>query len=99
MASRDLDALPDRPHDEEQARAPEEAPRTPTADVMALQRTAGNRAVAAMLSRAPGPVAPVVPDPRAIAAEEHTVAELEAMTLEEFHSYTERQADWRRRRP
>ncbi len=70
--------------------------------VLALQRSAGNAAVTAMLggrsplsrtvtaTTAPGPTAPVAgPD-----AAHHTRAELEAMTLSEFNAFAEAQADW-----
>jgi hypothetical protein len=78
--------------------------------ILGLQRSFGNAAVSAMLaarSAAPpalarqgagpvaapaGPAAP--PAPAAPAATHHTRAELDAMTLGEFNTFAEEQADW-----
>jgi hypothetical protein len=59
--------------------------------VLALQRGVGNAAVSALLSRqvAPPPVAPASP-----ATVHHTQAELRAMTLADFNTFAEEQADW-----
>src|SRR5215210_6007107 len=79
-------AVPERAH----AAAP--AP----AQVLSLQQTAGNAAVARLigggpvLARVGGPVvAPAGP-----AAVHHTQAELDAMTLSDFDAYATEQADW-----
>src|SRR5262249_55610924 len=75
--------------------------RTPSAQVLALQRTAGNAAVTAALGRGrvlarQPPVAPPVapPNPRAVAVEKHTAAQADAMTLFDFDTWAQRQVDW-----
>ncbi len=78
-------------------------PSSSVARVLALQRSAGNRAVAAALgrrtvARAPAPAAPPAPapavDPRAVAVEASTPAAADGLTLAEFSGFTDRQADW-----
>jgi hypothetical protein len=97
-----------REHDEQEAAqpAPAEPARatapSPAARVLALQRSAGNAAVAAALGRRPlarnggGPAAPVAapPDPRAVAVEASDPKAADKMTLADFNAFTERQVDW-----
>ena len=97
----------DRQAGEPAADSPTPVPRqTAVASVLALQRSAGNSAVAAMLGQrtlarqgpvaqpapAPAPAAP--PDPRAVAVEASDPKSADKMTLAEFNAFTERQVDW-----
>jgi hypothetical protein len=106
---RELAAQEVRQPEPQSAAVPQIAPVTGSwtpADVVALSRTAGNAAVTrvirgGLLQRQPaapvvappaGPAAP--PDPRAVAAETHRLRQVEAMTLDTFQAFTERQVDW-----
>ncbi len=76
--------------------APSSAPPSVTR-LLAMQRSAGNAAVVAALGRRPlarDPVAPVAPDPRAVAVEASDPTAASAMTLADFNGFTERQVDW-----
>jgi hypothetical protein len=81
----------------EPERAPQEqapAPQAPAVNrVLAMQRGLGNAAVSAMLARNGG-ASPPVAAPAGPAAVHHTKAELDAMTLSEFETFAEAQADW-----
>ncbi len=81
----------------EPERAPKEATpaqRAPAVSrVLAMQRGLGNAAVSAMLARN-GTTSPPVAPPTGPAAVHHTRAELDAMTLSEFETFAEAQADW-----
>jgi hypothetical protein len=81
----------DEPAKREPASAP---PPSPASRLLALQRSAGNAAVASMLARDPAPPPPVVAPPASPPVEHHTQAELEAMTLFDLNKYAEAQADW-----
>jgi hypothetical protein len=61
--------------------------------VLAMQRGLGNAAVSAMLARNGG-ASPPVAAPAGPPVVHHTRAELDAMTLSEFESFAEAQADW-----
>jgi hypothetical protein len=84
---------PDQPAADAKAQ-PVAAPPPPAARLLALQRSAGNAAVAALLARAPvaPPVAPA--DPRAVAVEPNDPKTADKQTLAEFASFTDRQVDW-----
>jgi hypothetical protein len=92
-----------REHDERQ-QSPDERPKSvaapapdaPATRLLALQRSAGNAAVSAMLARTPPTTTapPPATDPRAVAVEASSPAAADAMTLADFHAFTERQIDW-----
>jgi hypothetical protein len=85
-----LPAEPARP-----SRAAAATPLQPAlARMLALQQSAGNQAVAAMVARWGIPVV-APPDPHAGPVETHSVADVRAMTLDAFHTWTREQADWR----
>jgi hypothetical protein len=84
------DAQPE-PERSPQSAAP--APQAPAVNrVLAMQRGLGNAAVSAMLARngTSPPAAPAAGP----SVTHHTRAELDAMTLTEFESFAEAQADW-----
>ena len=67
--------------------------------ILALQQGAGNAAVAALLGRTPAPAGTLARDagPALLPGEavvHHTQAEIDAMTLSQFHRFAADQADW-----
>jgi hypothetical protein len=82
-----------RPEPERTPQPESPAPRAPAVNrVLAMQRGLGNAAVSAMLARngTSPPAAPVAGP----AVTHHTRAELEAMTLSDFETFAQAQADW-----
>jgi hypothetical protein len=85
---------PEQPAPEATAE-PLASPPPAAARLLALQRSAGNAAVSAMLARTPPVAAPVAPaDPRAVAVEPNDPKTADKQTLAEFASFTDRQVDW-----